>query len=279
MHRFFKQFSCSIFLAVFLITPSFHAMASEDTTSEPESTVIVESNTSAIDFGGAQSGYVLVRYTGSTNKKVKALVTKEGASRSYIVPPGQEWVRITLTEGDGPYTISLHEQAYGTTYYDLQRISINVAMQDPLAPFLISSIQVNYVDAPSAVTAAEISTVDCITPGAKADAIQDYVVSQLSYEVIPHPKDYICNLEMLLAGKRGACADYAALMCGMLRSQGIPAKMVYGYVSTGGYHAWVMAYIDGKWVRYDPTFYDAMDRVTAEQYITNDANYIPTKTY
>ena len=34
----------------------------------------------------------------------------------------------------------------------------------------------------------------------------------------------------------------------MLRSQGIPTKIVTGYVSPDNiYHAWIMVYIDGTW--------------------------------
>jgi transglutaminase-like putative cysteine protease len=73
-------------------------------------------------------------------------------------------------------------------------------------------------------------------------------------------------------------------MTGMLRSQGVPTKLVVGYAGDA-YHAWINVYsedtgwIDGviyfdgaKWMRMDPTFAanggsDIMD------YIGNGTNY------
>lgn len=46
----------------------------------------------------------------------------------------------------------------------------------------------------------------------------------------------------------GICFDYASLGAAMLRSVGIPARIVTGYVSPNDfYHAWIMVYIDGTW--------------------------------
>ena len=75
------------------------------------------------------------------------------------------------------------------------------------------------------------------------------------------------QLESFLLGHRtGYCEYFAAALAVMLRSQDIPARVVSGYlgggyVPTGGYylvtqasaHAWVEAYLDGAWVRFDPT--------------------------
>ena len=67
---------------------------------------------------------------------------------------------------------------------------------------------------------------------------------------------------------KGICFDYAALTAAMLRSQGIPTKMVFGNVSPDDlYHAWNMFYTEetgwvtakyevkgGEWNRLDLTF-------------------------
>ena len=77
---------------------------------------------------------------------------------------------------------------------------------------------------------------------------------------------YLPVLDTVLAKKTGICFDYAALMTGMLRSQGVPCKLVVGYAGTA-YHAWISVwtkengwvdgaiYFDGStWQRMDPTF-------------------------
>jgi transglutaminase-like putative cysteine protease len=74
-------------------------------------------------------------------------------------------------------------------------------------------------------------------------------------------------LESFLLGHRtGYCEYFAAALAVMLRAEGIPARIVSGYlggeyVPAGGYylvtqacaHAWVEAYLGGAWVRFDPT--------------------------
>jgi transglutaminase-like putative cysteine protease len=57
-----------------------------------------------------------------------------------------------------------------------------------------------------------------------------------------------------LAGRRGDCGDQVALLVGLARAAGIPARPVAGLLYAGGrfyYHAWAELYI-GEWVTADP---------------------------
>ena len=97
---------------------------------------------------------------------------------------------------------------------------------------------------------------------------------------------YLPVLDDVLAAKKGICFDYAALMTGMLRSQGVPCKLVVGYAGTA-YHAWVnvwtekdgwidgVIYFDGTtWQRMDPTFASSSNRSeTIMKYIGDGKNY------
>jgi transglutaminase-like putative cysteine protease len=73
-------------------------------------------------------------------------------------------------------------------------------------------------------------------------------------------------LEQVLAGRRGVCQDFAQLMIGCLRSLGLPARYVSGYILThppagqprmvgaDASHAWVSVFCLGLgWVDFDPT--------------------------
>lgn len=73
--------------------------------------------------------------------------------------------------------------------------------------------------------------------------------------------------------REGFCIHYSSAMAVMLRMAGIPSRVITGYASTevsslGNYHrvrqadahAWVEAWIDGRWVRYDPTAQSTSDR-------------------
>jgi transglutaminase-like putative cysteine protease len=74
-------------------------------------------------------------------------------------------------------------------------------------------------------------------------------------------------LEAFLLGHRtGYCEYFASGLAVMLRAAGVPARVVSGYIGGtwvpgGSYylvtqssaHAWVEAYVDGAWIRLDPT--------------------------
>lgn len=63
---------------------------------------------------------------------------------------------------------------------------------------------------------------------------------------------YVPDPEATYESGKGICFDLASLMCAMLRSVGIPTKLVIGR-RNGRLHAWVSAW-DGKtWLRCDPT--------------------------
>ncbi|MCX8089027.1 MAG: transglutaminase domain-containing protein [Meiothermus ruber] len=75
-------------------------------------------------------------------------------------------------------------------------------------------------------------------------------------------------LIQFVEGRAGVCQDYAQAMLAVLRSVGIPARYVSGYLATGvgsqGSHAWVEAFVPGSgWYGYDPT----NNSTITEQYV------------
>jgi transglutaminase-like putative cysteine protease len=78
--------------------------------------------------------------------------------------------------------------------------------------------------------------------------------------------DISTTLDEVLSGRRGVCQDFAHLMIGCLRSIGLPARYVSGYILThptagqprligaDASHAWVSVYSPERgWVDFDPT--------------------------
>jgi len=70
--------------------------------------------------------------------------------------------------------------------------------------------------------------------------------------------------EFLFSTRNGFCEHYASAFVVMLRAAAIPARVVTGYLGgemNGNYmivrqsdaHAWAEGYINGRWVRFDPT--------------------------
>ena len=60
------------------------------------------------------------------------------------------------------------------------------------------------------------------------------------------------SMDDVLSKGRGICFDYAALLACMLRTQGVPVKLVIGYADQS-YHAWNNVLVDGQWYRVDTT--------------------------
>ena len=63
----------------------------------------------------------------------------------------------------------------------------------------------------------------------------------------------IPNLEQVFELQKGICIDKAALATGMLRSIGVPTKLIFGEYK-GKWHAWITVHIgEGEWLLLDPT--------------------------
>jgi transglutaminase-like putative cysteine protease len=106
-------------------------------------------------------------------------------------------------------------------------------------------------------------------------AIYNFVIENITYDTelaktVKNP--YLPDIDKTLKTKKGICFDYAALMTAMLRSQGIPCKLVIGFAGDV-YHAWINAWseetgwvnniivFDGKnWQLMDPTFASSANR-------------------
>ena len=97
-------------------------------------------------------------------------------------------------------------------------------------------------------------------------------VSDLTYRIFtdfsydPHFTTIATPLADVLEHRRGVCQDFAHLQIGCLRSMGIPAKYVSGYIETlpkpgeeklvgaDATHAWIAYYCPEEgWVEFDPT--------------------------
>jgi transglutaminase-like putative cysteine protease len=93
-----------------------------------------------------------------------------------------------------------------------------------------------------------------------AKAICGYVSRNFDYDWIKagtirsgRTKGMLPDIGKTWETKKGICQDLSAVLCAMLRSQGIPAKLAIGSAD-GSYHSWVVIIIDGKTKRFDPSF-------------------------
>jgi transglutaminase-like putative cysteine protease len=111
-------------------------------------------------------------------------------------------------------------------------------------------------------------TAKAATAEEKASAIQFYLPSHFGYTLqLPTtvPQDPIANF--LFVRRQGHCEYFASSMAVMLRSLGVPSRVVNGFsggefndvssqyvIRASEAHSWVEAYIPGEgWVEFDPT--------------------------
>ena len=111
-------------------------------------------------------------------------------------------------------------------------------------------------------------TKDADNPYDKAEAIRQHLVSlPYSLEVVRPPQEMDWVEHFLFVHQKGYCQNYASAMITMLRSLGIPARLVVGFapgvwdkgrgeweVQAQHYHAWPEVYFTGHgWVEFEPT--------------------------
>ncbi len=111
---------------------------------------------------------------------------------------------------------------------------------------------------------------DCFTPGRPVLDATNLLMAKIfdQFEFDPHATTVATPVLEVLKNKRGVCQDFAHLMLACLRSMGIPARYVSGYLLTqpppgqvrligaDASHAWVSVYapdVGDGWVDFDPT--------------------------
>lgn len=247
----------------------------------------VEQNERAmIDYSNTADGYVMMLVSENTEHKIKAQVKGPSANYAYELAPG-ELTAFPLSDGNGKYQFSILENLSGTKYALILSAQCDVVLSDEFAPFLRPNQFVNYAEAPLTVTVAQDLCKDCKTSLECVKVVYEFVTGYLSYdrELAETVKaGYRPDLDSVLRKGTGICFDYASLMTGMLRSLGIPCKLVAGYAGDA-YHAWISVWVDGEgwidnivhfdgvnWQRMDPTFASAGS--SNNEFIGNGENYL-----
>lgn len=109
-------------------------------------------------------------------------------------------------------------------------------------------------------------------PELRAEIENYFMQNKFSYSLAPGRVENV--LDFLQTKKIGFCSHYASAVAQILRTKGIPARLVSGFMG-GSYnrfagfylitqndaHVWVEAFHQGQWIRLDPTGWIAPDRV------------------
>jgi protein-glutamine gamma-glutamyltransferase len=116
-----------------------------------------------------------------------------------------------------------------------------------------------------------------------AAALELFRTGGFVYTLRPGAMDVDIVDQFLFATRQGYCEHYSSAMAFLLRAAGVPVRVVVGYQGgeenpMGGYlivrqsdaHAWVEVWVDGRWLRVDPTSVVAPQRL-----VTGVESFVP----
>ena len=253
-------------------------------------TLTKANNKAIIDYSNSADGYIMVKYVNTTTKELRVLIT--GPSKvqyQYSLKKDATYEVYPLSDGNGDYTIGVYEHVEGSRYSTIVTGKITVKLNNEFAPFLRPNQYVNFNEKSEVVAKAADLVKDTDILIDKIAAIYTYVISNLTYDrelAATVASGYLPDVDAVMAKGKGICFDYAAVMAAMLRSQGVPTRLVIGYAGNV-YHAWIDVYseiegwinnvifFDGvNWKLMDPTFASTSNQSAAiMQYIGTGSNY------
>ncbi|MDO4990546.1 MAG: transglutaminase-like domain-containing protein [Eubacteriales bacterium] len=199
-----------------------------------------------IDLSAVSEGYVAVSARSESRLKFQTLM----GEWTYTYDLSSDGVPsiFPLQCGDGHYLFRVMENIVDKKYALTYSTECDVKLLDEFQPFLRPNDYSRY-DAQS----------ECVRLAARlaeqsrdkldfVSAVYEYVCDHITYDAAKAESIttiYLPDVDKTLSSGKGICFDYAALAAAMLRSQGVPTKIVFGYVAPDDlYHAWNMFYTE-----------------------------------
>ncbi len=210
-------------------------------------------NGAYIDISHVEEGYVAVSAT--SDKRLKFQVLTEDTYNYDLSSDGEVSI-FPLQSGNGEYKFRVMENVSDNRYAALFEISADVELLDEFQPYIRSSDYSSYTKDSECVALASSFAKESADAVEVIEKVYDYVCDHVKYDKAKAESvksGYLPDPDETLSTGKGICFDYASLAAAMLRSQGIPTKVIFGYVSPNDlYHAWNMFYTEESgWVTVD----------------------------
>ena len=231
----------------------------------PETGKLETHGSLTIDHSHASDGYIIVKAPKSS-RALKIAISFDGTAKiHYNLNTDGDVEILPLQYGSGKYTVSLYHQISGSKYQKDGEISFTVKMKDKLGYTLYPNQWVNYTAETAAVQYADELCAGLTDEYEITMAVYKFMKKNFSYDWFKARdvkagtlKDILPDIDGSWETRTGICQDMAAIMCAMLRSQGIHARLVVGTCG-GTPHAWVTVYCYGddgklKSLSLDPTY-------------------------
>ncbi len=207
-------------------------------------------------------------------------ITKENKNTDYIV---KGLTQLPLQHGNGEYTLYALKKINGNQYKVVQnKKKLHYDLKIRQSYIYNQSKKVEWSKDDVAIKKAEELTKEATTDQEKIRIIYDYIYDNVAYDYNKENQltpSYLPNIDTTIATGQGICYDYASLYASMLRSQGIPTKLIMGRKDDiDQYHAWNQVYIKEtqQWITVDITY----DVTTGKKELEKNAlSYIVENTY
>ena len=246
-----------IFAMLVLVVCTFVFSLSEVLMPVASGKKVLKADKLTVDASNADQGYIMVKGP-KTKTRLKVTVEITGTKLQYDLNGEGEYEVFPLQLGRTNYTVSLWRQVEGKKYGKIGQVKVAGKMEDELSCFLYPNQYVNYTKNSACVKESAEICKGLETDKEKVDAIRKYVVKNFQYDYIKSvtvagSSGMLPDIEGCWKSKKGICQDLSAMAVAMMRAQGIHATLVIGTLGSGTPHAWVMVYLDGEEIFFDPT--------------------------
>ena len=245
---------CTLFLLALLLAGLLPAGAGADALWPAAGGNEQRSGKMKLDVSFLSEGYFLAAVQKPSSHRLKLRVVKDGETLTYDLNSNGDYEVFPLQLGNGNYEVSLYENVSGKKYSQEGRISLSVRTRLPGVCFLYPNQYVNYTQFSEAVAkAGEL----CARKGPKEAyaTICDFMKNNFVYDYIKAvtvQAGQLPDIDNSYAKRMGVCQDLSAITVCMLRTQGIPSRLIIGYADNQ-YHAWTMTKMGGTDEFFDPT--------------------------
>lgn len=151
------------------------------------------------------------------------------------------------------------EVKYRPPASDLGEAAVN-AVPDEVLHFLQPT---RYCESDLLANAAQQTFCQAAPGLARVQAIADWIHDNIAY--VPGSSNATTTAQQIFVQRQGVCRDFAHLGVTFCRALNIPARLVAGYVffeePPQDFHAVFEAWLDGRWVLFDPTRMAPVERL------------------
>lgn len=245
---------CTLFLLALILTGLLSWGAGADPLWPSAGGSEQRSGKMKLDVSFLSEGYFLAAVQKPGNHRLKLRVAKDGETLTYDLNNQGEYEVIPLQLGNGNYEVSLYENVSGKKYSQEGKINLDVRMRLAGVCFLYPNQYVNYTLASEAVAKAQELCAG-LGPKEAYDTVCKFMKDSFLYDYIKAvtvQPGQLPEIDKTYATRMGVCQDLSAVTVCMLRTLGIPSRLIIGYADNQ-YHAWTQTKLGGTDELFDPT--------------------------